>query len=263
MVLAAMSRLSRGLFSEIALIAVLSCSLPAFCIGRLPLDAGGRNQEYAQSPTTSFCETCGRPMLLGSKTCFHCLKNQASDGAVDWARWAADRSRQALESLKDPNLTDNIVEKLLEVKQDWQNRHGGNPDVANESRRQSLEMLGNRPIGSEGKSVNDMAREAVRQYLPALEGTDFAADPVRTLSYYLVLDGKGFARDVHFLSGPMGQPMTLLEAAEYYRGIDPARSSEILELLDDIRKLSSPDCKQDQVPALLDSIARGIKLLTK
>lgn len=209
------------------------------------------------------CETCGKPTVLGQDTCFHCLRERATGGLLDWARRALDRSREALENLKDPNLTDQVVEKLLQVKRDWQEHLGRDREAEGEARRRALESLGQTPVGSDGRSVNDLAREAVNRYLPALEGTDFAADPARTLSYYLVLDGKGFIENVRFLKGPLGQPMTLLEAAEYYRGIDPRKSAEILRLLDDIRQLSSPDVGQDKIPALLDAVSRGLQILTE
>lgn len=214
-------------------------------------------------PEGRFCEACGRPLPPGQTICTHGQTPSLADRARELASWALDRSRQALEDLRDPRLSDRIIEKLLQARQDWLRENGRPDDEDLAARREGLRRLGETRLRPDGPSVNDLARQAVGRYLPALEGTDFAADPVRVLSYYLVLDGKGFLRDVRFLRGPLGQPMTLPEAIEYHRRLDPGKAAEMLELLDDLQQMTSPDCPPDKVPLLLDGAGRTLKLLLK
>ena len=219
--------------------------------------------EGSGRPEGRFCEACGRPLAPGQTTCTHGQEPSLADRARELGSWALDRSRQALEGLRDPRLSDRIIDKLLQAKQDWLRENGRPDDEELAARREGLRRLGETRLRPDGPSVNDLAREAVGRYLPALEGTDFADDPVRVLSYYLVLDGKGFLRDVRFLRGPLGQPMTLPEAIEYHRRLDPGKAAEMLELLDDLQQLTSPDCPPDKVPLLLDGAGRTLKLLLK
>ncbi len=214
-------------------------------------------------PVGRFCETCGKAVPWGFNTCFHCLHQSAAQRTRELGRWALDRSRRALQALPEPGLTDRVIDNLLQVKQDWLQRHGEASDADQAARREGLRQLGRTPVGTDGRTVDDLARDAVRRFLPALEGTDFADDPVRVLSYYLVLDGKGFLKEVRFLRGPLGEPMTLLEAIEAHRRLNPGQAAELLELADDLQRLSSPDCPAHQVPVLLDAVGRTLKILLK
>lgn len=224
-----------------------------------PARAGGGAERAAERG----CETCGRAIPWGFETCFHCLQQSAAQRTLELGRWALDRSRQALQALQEPGLTDRAIERLLQVKQDWLQRHGDSSDADQAARREGLRRLGRLPVGADGRTVDDVAREAVRRLLPALEGTDLADDPVRVLSYYLVLDAKGFLKEVRFLRGPLGEPMTVLEAIEYHRRLDSGQARELLELAEDLQRLSRPDCPAQQVPLLLDAVGRTLKVLLK
>ncbi|RCK81005.1 MAG: hypothetical protein OZSIB_2382 [Candidatus Ozemobacter sibiricus] len=226
-------------------------------VDRPPERGGGRPERAAER----CCETCGCAIPWGFETCFYCLQQSAAQRTLELGRWALDRSRQALQALQEPGLTDRAIERLLQVKQDWLQRHGNSSDADQAARREGLRQLGRRPVGADGRTVDDVAREAVRRLLPALEGTDLADDPVRVLSYYLVLDAKGFLKEVRFLRGPLGEPMTVLEAIEYHRRLNPGQARELLELAEDLQRLSRPDCPAQQVPLLLDAVGRTLKVL--
>ncbi len=209
------------------------------------------------------CQTCSQPTLFGRKQCFKCLQKQAPHDFKEWVFKAYDSAREALEKLRDPKLTDPIIERLLEAKRQFQDSRKMDSEYELAKRRQEIESLGKIPIGPDGKTFNDYSREAIKKYLPALEGMEYTDDPAKTISYFLILDGKGFIENVRCVRGPSGQQMTLLEAYQFYTGTDPKKAKDILEILDNVRKLSTQDCNKESIPLLLDTIARGLRLIQK
>jgi len=209
------------------------------------------------------CETCGQPTLLGRKQCFHCLQKQAPHDFKDWLNRAYDTYKEALKRLDDPQMTDEIIEKLFEMKRQLQDSQKLDSSYEMEQKRVFFEELGKYPVGNDGKVLNELVREKLEKYLPALEGTDYIQDPAKAVSYFLVLDGKGFIENVRCIRGPLGQPMTILEAYQCYSRTDPKKARDLLEIMDNVRKLSDPNFKEEGIPLLLDSLARTLRVLTR
>jgi len=214
-------------------------------------------------PTSDTCEICGQPTLFGRKQCFHCLSQKAPHDFKRWVDDTLDSTRQALQKLRDPALTDEIIERLMKAKQQFQDHKKMDSSYDLAQKRRAIEELGKWKVGSDGRELNDLARERFRKYLPALEGTDYVEDPAKAISYFLILDGKGFIENVKCIRGPLGQPMTLMEAYEYYSRTDPKKAKDMLEIMDNIRKLSSPEAEEESIPLILDSLARSLRILTK
>lgn len=177
-----------------------------------------------------------------------------------WARETLQETRDQVNRLREPEFHDELIKKLFEAKKRFQDESGKDSDFETARTRQWLEEQFERWRGPGGKSVPEFARETVSKYLPALQGTDYAQDPIKTLTYLLILDGKGFIRDIKCVRGPLGQPMTLLEAYETYSRTDPKKAEDVLEIMDNIRKLSDPGCEKERVPILLDAIARTLRV---
>ncbi len=213
------------------------------------------------SPKT--CRKCGQPTPLGRDECLKCTGEDTARNLTNLLNDALGRAREGLKNLGDPKLTDTVVESLLKMKECLQRDRQNDPDMEREVRRQGIESIGDVPVGPDRRPLNDFAREAVWKYMPSLEGTDYGNDPAKTLSYFLVLDGKGFIENVKIIRGPLGLPMTLKEGFDYYYRVDPGKSQDILEIMDDIRKLSNPSTPVEKLPHILDGIARGLRLLMK
>jgi len=225
--------------------------------------AEGQEKIPSVATDNKTCEKCGKPTFLNYSRCLDCLRLSIRGNLTDLMDAAMQRSKDALQKLRDPNLKDEIIESLLKAKREFQDQKGKDSDYERNRRRREIENLGKVKIGSNNQEINELAREVVMKYLPALEGTDYAVDPIKTLSYFLILDGKGFIEEVRCLRGPFGQPMTLLEAYQYYTRTDPKKANDILEIINDVRKLSDPQCDGEEIPAVLDAVARGIKILSE
>ncbi|MFZ2958414.1 MAG: hypothetical protein WA705_16120 [Candidatus Ozemobacteraceae bacterium] len=211
------------------------------------------------------CETCGRPTLFGTKKCFTCRTKEAPAAFKQAVDDAFESSRNALEALGDPRLTREVIDRLLQARRRLQDRAAKDSDYERAQRRQAFENLGRIPIASDGRTLNDAAKDAVRTYLPALEGSDYLQNPARTISYFLVLDGKGFIENVRCVRLSDGRYLTLMEAYQEFSGTDPQKAKDVLELMDDIRKISSPGEGSDdeRLPALLDAVARGLRIIQR
>jgi len=214
-------------------------------------------------PGRQECESCGRPTFFGIKTCFTCRSREAPHAFKQACDEAFEKSRQALQDLRDPKLTQPIIDRLLAAKRELQDQKRRDTDFEKAQQRQNLENLGRLKIGKDGRELNEIAREGVRTYLPALEESDFGQDPARTLSYFLILDGKGFIENVRCIRGPNGEYLTLLEAYQRYSGTDPQKAKDLLEITDDLRKLSDPQSEDDRTAIGLDVAARLLRLLQR
>ena len=181
----------------------------------------------------------------------------------DWARETYQGAQETLSRLADPEVRKEMIDRIFALKKQLQERSGKDSDYETARTRQWLEEQFNQWKGADGKNLSEMARETISTYFPALQGTDYADDPIKALSYLLIIDGKGFIKEVKCVRGPMGQPMTLLEAYEFYSRSDPQKAEDLLEIMDNIRKLSDPSCEQETVPLLLDSLGRSLRMLGK
>lgn len=214
-----------------------------------------------EQPSQRECENCGRPTLFGIRKCFSCRGKEAPHLFKQACEEAFEKSRQALRDLRDPKLTQPVIDRLLAAKRELQDQKQIDTDYDRAQQRRNLESLGRIKVGADGRELNEYARDAVKTYLPALEESDFGQDPARTLSYFLILDGKGFIENVRCVRGPHGEYLTLLEAYQRYSGTDPQKARDTLELIDDLRKLSDPQNEDDRTAIGLDVAARLLRLL--
>lgn len=124
-----------------------------------------------------------------------------------------------------------------------------------------LKILGEKGFGQANKTLNEHARELILEVRPDLQGTDLAENPAGTIYYYLALDPLGFVENVRIIRGPMGAPMTLKEAYEFYTATDPEKAARILILLETIQKLSIPTSNESELQIILKAIKTNLDLI--
>jgi hypothetical protein len=124
-----------------------------------------------------------------------------------------------------------------------------------------LEELGRKQYGESGKSLNEQVGELIIRLRPDLEDTDFSANPAKTIYYYLALDPRGFVENVRIIRGPMGVPMTLRQAYEYYTQSDPEKAAKILILLETLQKIGAPGSEDNQLETILKAVKTNLELI--
>lgn len=124
-----------------------------------------------------------------------------------------------------------------------------------------LENLGKQQFGEDGKTFNEKASELILRIRPDLKDTDLAADPVRSVYFFLALDPGGFIDNVKIIRGPMNAPMTLREAYQFYYRTSPEKAAKILILLETLQKIGAPTTDEDQLEVILKAIKTNIELL--
>jgi hypothetical protein len=207
------------------------------------------------------CRECDTEGYLWDGLCWKCRHRQGVEGVARWMNELREQGAEKMRSWRDPALRRQLIEKLETLQRQWREEGRGNRAAERENNRRLLEELGRLPVNAEGRTLNDLARETVETAFPSFQGTEIAHDPIKVISYYLVVDPTGFVREVRIWRGPMGEPLTLLEAYEYYRGVDPKRAEDMLEMLEDLRKISDPT-NQDPLPDILDGVIRNLRILT-
>jgi len=126
-----------------------------------------------------------------------------------------------------------------------------------------LEALGEKRFGEDGKTLNEKATELLTSLKPDLCGTDFAADPAKCTYYFLALDPGGFIENVKLVRGPLGAPMTLREAYEYYYRCDPEKAARILILLETLQKIGAPNTDESQLEIILKAVKTNLELINQ
>lgn len=143
----------------------------------------------------------------------------------------------------------------------------GNNENRQEQNKQALRHflneLGRRSFGEGGKTLNEQASEFIGKIRPDLKNTDFGANPAGTIYYFLALDPRGFAENVKLIRGPLGAPMTLKEAYEYYTRTNPEKAAKILILLETLQKIGSPTNDENQIEIILKAIKTNIDLINE
>ncbi len=209
------------------------------------------------------CIDCGAPTLLNRAHCFHCVQRARSEEVLTWLSETKNSARDSLRKLSDPKLTEPVIDRLIQARDYFRERQKTDPTMIREQRRQMLELLGRTPLGSGGRTLNEIAKDTIKNYMPALEDTDYADDPARAISYFLILDGKGFLEHVRCVKMKDGRVLTPIGAYQEYTHTDPARAKDMLEVIEDIRRLSDPlNTNEDRLPAALDALARSLRLMT-
>ena len=186
------------------------------------------------------------------------IKSLASQTFQVKDKW--HKSYEELQQFEIKKQMDSAVEKLQKI---FKNQKSSDPSQKKEANRQFLESLGEMSIGSGSATLNNYARRFIKNYCPSLIGTDYFNDPAKAISYYLVLDGKGFIEKVKLIRGPFGTPMTLKEAYEYYTGTDPEKAEKILIMMEQLQKLGSKDTDQNKVKHILKAIKTNLELINK
>ncbi|MBI3037729.1 hypothetical protein HYY75_01575, partial [bacterium] len=195
--------------------------------------------------------------------CFQCLRDEAPHDFKRWLGESYDSAREKIISIRDPKVSEQIIQEIQRWKLEIQERNKCDSDYELSQKRRFIEDLGRLRPFQKNRDLNEFAKEAIQKYFPALNGTDYSENPAKSLSYFLTLDGIGFIKNVKCIRGPFGEPMTLLEAYEQFSRTEPQKAEEMLEIINDMRKLANPENEKERLPALLDGISRTLRLLQK
>ncbi|MFZ5949712.1 MAG: hypothetical protein ACOYXC_03340 [Candidatus Rifleibacteriota bacterium] len=137
---------------------------------------------------------------------------------------------------------------------------------ANQNRieiKRFLDMLSSQKFGNDGQTLSEKAGELITRIRPDLKDTDYAANPGKAVYYLLALDPKGFIENVKMIRGPLGSPMTLKEAYEYYYRVSPEKAARILILLETLKKIGVPGENDDQLEIILKAIKTNLELINE
>lgn len=221
-------------------------------------------KDLGESVRNGRCQECGAPTLLNRDRCFHCMQKEKSDQFMNWMDQSGRSARDMLKGLRDPKLTAPVIERLIQARDYFRNRQKQDPAKVREQHRQMIELLGRMRLANDGRTINEITRDTLKTYAPALEGTDYIEDPARAISYFLILDAKGFLEKVKCIRMKDGRILTPIEAYQEYTRTDPAKAKDMLEIIEDIRQLSSPlETDENRIPAALDALARLLRLTTQ
>lgn len=166
------------------------------------------------------------------------------------------------EKLQNLQVKENLQKSYEQVKNMFdedENAHQQKHQKA--QNRYFLEKLGDFKISDDGRSLNDYARDAITRLRPDLQNSDFFNNPSKTISYFIVLDPRGFVENVKIIKGPMDTQMTIREAYQYYTRTDPKKAEKILNMLESLQKLNTPDSDQNQLQIILESVENTVELL--
>ncbi len=194
------------------------------------------------------------------ETFFNYLKQTASE-TLRFNENIKDRWYNRFNNLQIQKNVQNSLQKIKEIYDDQmlQQNHRNLHEKA--GKRSLLEKLGETRISSEGKTLNDHAREIINKLRPDLRETDYYNNPARTISYFILLDPRGFIENVKIIRGPLDMPMTLKEAYEFYSRTDPEKAKKILNMLESLQKLYMPDSESQPLDVIIESIGQTIELL--
>lgn len=124
-----------------------------------------------------------------------------------------------------------------------------------------LKELSDRKLVDRDKTLNQYVRDFLIKSKPELEGTDIGENPLNSIYYYLALDPAGFIENVRIVKGPMGAPMTLKEAYEYYYRTDPEKAAKILKLLKTFQKLTFSKNDSQSLTEILKALKTNLELI--
>ncbi len=209
------------------------------------------------------CKNFGKPARLARGKCFECLGNGIKEDARQLMEKVKNYSNETIRTIRDPGFSKRMTDKIFDLKRRLQENCQRDTNMERMGRRKMIEILGNYKFGKENKAAGDYIRETIQKYLPALEGSDWSSDPVRVISYMLVFDFKGFAREVHILIDSNGRPVTLQELIQQKTNLSEKKTTDLIEMVDDMRDIVHPEKSNDRLPAILDLMGRGIRIITE
>jgi len=192
------------------------------------------------------------------ETFYNYLKKTASE-TVKFNEEITNSWYDRLKNLQVKENVQNSFDKLKNMFADDENMHQKRHQKAQS--RHFLEKMGDYKISSDGSSLNDYAREAINRIRPDLQNSDYFNNPAKTISYFIMLDPRGFVENVRIIRGPMDTQMTIREAYQYYTRTDPQKAEKILKMLESLQKLGIPDSDQNQLQIILESVEDTVELL--
>lgn len=189
------------------------------------------------------------------------LTTFASDTIKPQELWK--KSSEKIRQFKLPESLSESIKKFRKLLDEQNNSHNKHDKKKNkEGLRQFIEFMGDLRIASGSSTLNEFIQQVIDKHCPNLRQTDYFNDPVKAISYYLVLDGKGFIENVKLIQGPLGVPMTLREAYEYYTRTDPEKAEKMLVMLEKFQNLTEMDIeKGEKLKHMLDALKTNLELL--
>lgn len=187
------------------------------------------------------------------------FKQLASDGQT-----LQEKFHETGEKLKNTDFSQFLSQGLQNLNEMIENSSPARPRKLEQDRialRHFLKALGERKFGDDGLTLNEKVQQVITSIRPDLRDTDFAADPAGGIYYFLALDPGGFAKNVKIIRGPMGMPMTLSEAYQYYYQTDPEKAARILILLETLQKIGAPTTDENQLEIILKAVKTNIDLI--
>ncbi|MBF0408728.1 MAG: hypothetical protein HQM10_15380 [Candidatus Riflebacteria bacterium] len=221
--------------------------------------ASGTLNELGIKTEKGVCTDCGIETSYGMEKCLRCRTYNLSVRFHHAFDAGIQKSDEILQEMRNSKSLDEVIDRLISMKKNIKSRTD-EQKRANDIRH-IIREIGKTNIGSGTETLNDCARNTIKTWLPALEGSDYCNDPAMAISYFLLLDGKGFLEKVKFIRTQEGDCLTLLEAYQKYSGTDPETAKELLEIIEDIQQLSSPEISEEKMIFLLDAIGRSLKIL--
>ncbi|NCB38408.1 MAG: hypothetical protein EOM80_06515 [Erysipelotrichia bacterium] len=187
------------------------------------------------------------------------LKKTASE-TVQFNQNTANSWKEKLNRFQLKENAQNAIDKIEEIFSNCEETQN-EPDNQTKQKRKFLESLGNTRVDETGQTLNDYARKVIKRTCPQLLETEYYQNPAKALSYFLVVDARGFAENVRIIRGPMGVQMTIKEAYQYYTRTDPEKADRILNMLELLYQLNNPDSGKKQNEIILEAIKETIELL--
>ncbi|HNV68603.1 MAG TPA: hypothetical protein PKO06_02815 [Candidatus Ozemobacteraceae bacterium] len=224
--------------------------------------AGSTTRDLLQQAEGGNCELCGSKTVRGMSRCLRCLHKTAPAEFKQWCDDTWRSTRETVETLRDRRHYQRAIDLLFSARDAVQSQRNSDSQLVLERNRQWYEQMTRLIMSRDNGEGGRLAREAVKRFAPSLEGTDFVEDPARAFSYFWALDGKGFVKRVRWLRGPGGKIVTMQEYLEQKTGADPQKSEDVVEIIDDVRKIATEDTRE-MAPAALDALARTLRLLTR
>lgn len=184
------------------------------------------------------------------------LEHYASDTIKPKELW--NKSYEKLQQIKIPDSLSKTLDQISNFLKS-KNRRKNNQNK--EEQRRFFEFLGKQKLIKNSKSFNDLARETIQKNFPSLTHTDFFNNPSKAISFYLILDVTGFIENVKIVKGPLGAPMTMREAYEYYNRTDPEKAKKMLKMIKHFQNIMDKNISNsDKLKNIIDAFNTNIKL---
>jgi len=208
------------------------------------------------TPTLAQAQTSENPWYNKAIELKNQLEHYASDTIKPKDLW--NKSYEKLHQIKVP---DSLTKTLDQISNYLDSKKDKNKKQNIEEQRRFIEFLGKQKLASDSKSLNELAQETISKHFPSLQHTDFFNNPSKAISFYLVLDVTGFIDNVKIVKGPLGVPMTMREAYEYYTRTDPEKAKKMLKMIKHLQNISNKDIScSDKLKNIIDAFNTNLQL---